>query len=144
MTGEDVSTWPQWIKRIQPHAPLVQILLHFPDKDILEVAEDIYCGQYQLAQSTFSHWHLDLLMQELHDDLDQRLVRLAFAILQTQAGPNPGAKHAPMPLSGPTPCHELGHCHQKPTGGKAPQSHSSVDAALCEPVGSSPQALCGA
>ena len=53
----------------------VQALLGSQGKDILHIAEDIYCGQYQLAPSNFLHLHLDLLKQELHDDLDQRLVR---------------------------------------------------------------------
>ena len=58
-----------------PKQPSVWALLGSRGEDILEVAEDIYHDQYQLASSTFSCWHLDLLMQELHDDLDQRLLR---------------------------------------------------------------------
>ena len=65
MAPEQLSVWP---------------LLSSPNEDMLEVAEDIYYGQYQLAPSTFLHWCLDLLMQDLHDDLDQRLLKAGFCI----------------------------------------------------------------
>ena len=58
-----------------PKQMSVEALLGSRGKDILEVLEDSNHGQCQLAPSTFSHWHLDLLMQELYDNLDQRLVR---------------------------------------------------------------------
>ena len=62
-------------KEMVPEQLSVQAILGSVDKDILEVAEDIYHSQYQLAPSIFTHQHLDLLMQELHKKLDQRLVR---------------------------------------------------------------------
>ena len=73
VTGKDAPTWPQQIQRIQP--PCNPQYGACWGKDILGVVDDIYHGQYQLAPSTISHQHLDLLMQELHDDLDHRLVR---------------------------------------------------------------------
>ena len=53
-----------------PKQPSVWVLLGSIDKDILGMAEDIYCGQYQLAPSIIMCQHLDLLMQELQDKLD--------------------------------------------------------------------------
>ena len=128
-------------KDMAPKQPSVQALLGSRGKDILEVAEDIYHGLYQLAPSNFSHQYLDLLMQELHDDLDQRLVRAGLHSTQAHGGPTPGAEHAPVPLNGPAPYHKLSHHHQRQTGGKAPQPHSSVDSALCKAAEYFPQAL---
>ena len=55
-------------------------------------------------------------------------------MLQAQAGPNPGAEHAAMPLNELTPHLEPSCNHQKPAGGKAPQPHSIMDATLHVPV----------
>ena len=53
----------------------VWILLGSMNEDILRLAEDIYCGQYQLALSILTCQHYDLLMQDLHDELDWWLIR---------------------------------------------------------------------
>ena len=57
---------------------------------------------------------------------------------------NPGVEHIPVPLHGPPPHLELGCHHQIPAGMKAPQLHSSVDAALHVPAEPCPQAPCRA
>ena len=58
----------------------------------------------------------------------------------TQAGPIPGAEHAPVSA----PHLELRCHHQKPAGNKASWSHSGIDRALCKPAAPHPQALCRA
>ena len=58
-----------------PMQPSVWILLGYMKEDILKVAEDIYHGQFQLALSILTCWHHDLLMQDLHNQLDQWKVR---------------------------------------------------------------------
>ena len=65
---------------------------------------------------------------------------LVSAALQAQVDPNPGAEHAPMPLSMLVPHLEPSHHHQKPAGGKEPQPNNIADAALCTPVDPHPQA----
>ena len=53
-----------------PLQPSLRVLLGFTSEGILEVAKDIYCDQYQLALSISTGWCQDLLMQDLHDELD--------------------------------------------------------------------------
>ena len=64
----------------------------------MEVAEDIYCGPYQLALSIFTHLCQDLLMQDLHDELDQHLVRAGLCSTRHLGRSNPGVEHIPGPL----------------------------------------------
>ena len=69
---------PPWATVVGDTAPVqssVWILLGFTNEDILRVTKDIYHGQYQLALSILTHQCQDLLMQNLHSELNWRLVR---------------------------------------------------------------------
>ena len=102
----------------------------------LGVAEDIYWGQYQMAHNIFTHQHQDLLMQELHDKLNQWLVRAGLH----SATCSDRSQSRGRACSHAYPHLKLSWHHQRPAGMKALQPHSSMGAALCIPVKHSPQA----
>ena len=91
-----------------PIQPSMQSLLGSPSKDIWVLAEDIHQGQYQMAHSIFPHRCQDLLMQDLHDELDQQLVRAGL--------------HSASP-SGRSQSRGRAHCHAPPQVPSSSQAH---------------------
>ena len=62
-------------KGMAPEHPLVRSLLGSMDDNILEIAEQVFWGQYEVALSSLLHRHQEQLMTELHDELGQCLTR---------------------------------------------------------------------
>ena len=55
--------------------PSVRTLLGSTDWEILNVAEQVYRGQYEVVPSVLLHRHQDQFMAKLHEELGQCLVR---------------------------------------------------------------------
>ena len=126
-------------KEMAPFHPLVRSLLGLAEEEIIKLAEDIYCGQYQMVPSILPWWYQDQLMEDLHRKLGKQMRRARLCATTGQTGP--------CPRAGGTPRHALslllGHPCQRLAGRTAPLPHCSVGAAIHEPTCPLPQTARG-
>ena len=54
-------------EEMAPEQPFVRSLLWLKDKEILEIAEHVYPGQYEAAPSVPPHWCQEQFLAELHE-----------------------------------------------------------------------------
>ena len=61
-----------------PRNPLVRTFLGSTDQEILEVAAQVYRGQYEVAPSILHCRHQDQFMAKLYEELSKHLVRVGL------------------------------------------------------------------
>ena len=62
-------------EEMAPEHPSIRSLLGSTDDEILEIAEQVYWGQYEAVSSILPHWHQEQFMAELYEELGQNLTR---------------------------------------------------------------------
>ena len=86
-----------------PEQPSVRSLLGSTDEEILEIAVQMYQGQYEAVPSILPCQYKEPFLAELHKDLGWYLRRAGLKKPQEHAGPYLGAEGTPMPI----PCPKL-------------------------------------
>ena len=77
-----------------PEHPSMWILIGSTDKAILQVAEQVYCGEWTLASSVLSCWQQDDCMRELQQELNRHMSRAGLQGAPGLAEPSRSRSHS--------------------------------------------------